>query len=156
MPEAFTSSVSLLVVGEYVPVACPPRMGFGCSLRQCANGEARTGTCVRLSLSSSPVGLRRAAPAAIQQNACRRDARGRGTFSWLTMPASTLGAELGVPPAPATANRQVFSFGAGVYEVGLPPPAGACYRQRNPRIDGGISEAEDRADGGSRLDYLTM
>ena len=47
-----------------------------------------------------------------------------GTASWLTIPASTL-MHSSVCPAPATANRQVFSFGARLTGWAYPPPVGA-------------------------------
>jgi hypothetical protein len=47
-----------------------------------------------------------------------------GAASWLKSPASTL-MHSSVCPAPASANRLEFSFGANTYGVGLPPPVGA-------------------------------
>ncbi len=80
---------------------------------------------MRMSLSSSPVCGCGARPQPRSSRMPAADTRAAGgTASWLTIPASTL-MHSSVCPAPATANRQVFSFGANAYGVGLPPPVGA-------------------------------
>ena len=78
-----------------------------------------------MSLSSSPVCVCGALPQPRSSRALAADTRAAaGAASWLKSPASTL-MHSSVCPAPASANRLEFSFGANTYGVGLPPPVGA-------------------------------
>ena len=89
-------------------LALPPALAVVAALDNLADSEEDVSAVL------AGVGLRGAAPAAIQQDACRRYARGR----WDGLLADVIAR---CAPAPASVNRQVFSFGANTYGVGAPP-----------------------------------